>query len=57
MADEKNKKDQPSVESLQTQIRQLEKLVLRVPSKYLVDGIDESQSSLLDGDQMDLFEE
>jgi ribosomal protein S15P/S13E len=27
MADEKNKKDQPSVESLQTQIRQLEKLV------------------------------
>ena len=27
MADEKNKKDQPSVEELQTQIRQLEKLV------------------------------
>ena len=27
MADEKNKKDQPSVESLQTQIRQLEKLI------------------------------
>jgi uncharacterized membrane protein len=41
----------------QYQRKQLEKLVLRVPSKYLVDGIDESQSSSFDNNQLDLFED
>ena len=36
---------------------QLESLVKRVPSKYLVDEIGESQPSLFDGNQTDLFED
>ena len=41
----------------QFQRRQLENLVLKVPSKYLVDEIGESQPSLFDGNQTDLFED